>query len=137
MATSSANPTFKYLNTRWDVRAARLPVEAGRGLVVLPEAVTLAEFLWNLEWRRHVAMAERNFELGRFYQHVGRRLGQPDDFAHTIAWGRHIDPLKRWVIAHRRRHTPTRVAYWNRVHNHRPYNRFMAEAILPSNSFFK
>jgi hypothetical protein len=89
MATSSANPTFKYLNTRWDVRAARLPVEAGRGLVVLPEAVTLAEFLWNLEWRRHVAMAERNFELGRFYQHVGRRLGQPDDFAHTIAWGPH------------------------------------------------
>ena len=61
MATSSANPTFKYLNTRWDVRAARLPVEAGRGLVVLPEAVTLAEFLWNLEWRRHVAMAERKF----------------------------------------------------------------------------
>ena len=59
----------------------------------MPEAVALAEILCDLEWRRHVAMAN-DYDLMQFYRLVARRLGQPTKFSDRLAYSYRIDPLK-------------------------------------------
>ncbi|MET8873591.1 hypothetical protein [Nocardia sp. NPDC004604] len=95
-----------------------MPEHSDLGLLVLPEAVCLAEALCDLDWRRYVAMVELNFDLTQFYDHVAHRLGQPRMFARSIAWNRDGDPLRRWVMAHCGRHKQTRNQYWDRVRRH-------------------
>jgi hypothetical protein len=57
------------------------------GMLVLPEAVTVAEVLCDLDWRRHVAMVDNSSDLARFYHRIGRRLGQSRRFSQDMAWG--------------------------------------------------
>ncbi|WP_327146896.1 hypothetical protein [Nocardia sp. NBC_01327] len=44
-------------------------------MLVLPEAVVLAEILMDPIWRRRIGLAELFYEQRSFYQHVARRLG--------------------------------------------------------------
>ncbi|GCE43932.1 hypothetical protein Rhow_008230 [Rhodococcus wratislaviensis] len=129
---------FKNLHARWDKRAATLPQsKSATSLLVLPEAVALTEILCDLEWRRRVAMADYDHEVAPFYRHVGRRLGQPERFGDRLAYSNRIDPLKSWVIEHRKRFRAVREEHWHRVHTHRPYNPHFSNAIIPTIRHFK
>ncbi|QSE84663.1 TniQ family protein [Rhodococcus koreensis] len=136
---SRPNHVHKHLHARWDQRETAMQSVSGpeTGLLVLPEAVALAEVLCDLEWRRHVAMVDTNTELARFYSRVGRQLGQSPNFGDRIAWTVYIDPLKSWVIQHRRNHQKTRDEFWRRVRTHYPFNPYMNQAIYPSIRHFK
>ncbi len=103
---------------------------------MLPEAVTIATTLCDLEWRRYIAMAETDLNLHQFYQLIARRLGQPPEFARRITWSHHDDPLKQWVTAQRKRHQPTRHEYWRRVRSY-PYSADLQTALLPTIRHFK
>ncbi|MEV6335202.1 hypothetical protein AB0M12_10850 [Nocardia vinacea] len=134
---SHPNYTFKQLNQRWTIRRDRLPAGTSPNLLLLPEAVTIATALCDMDWRRHVAMVNTSAELALFYHHIGRILGQPRKFSQTMAWGNYVDPLKKWVIGHRNRHVSRRAEFWHRVRTHRPYNPYMQDAIFPPNRHFK
>ncbi|WP_016880608.1 MULTISPECIES: TniQ family protein [unclassified Rhodococcus (in: high G+C Gram-positive bacteria)] len=129
---------FRNLHTRWDKRAATLPrSRIATTLVVMPEIVTLAEILCDLEWRRHVAMADDDHDVAPFYHHVGRRLGQPERFGDRLSYSTWIEPLKSWVIKHRTLFRTVRAKHWKRVNSHRPYDPHYSNAILPTIRHFK
>lgn len=130
--------TFKHLHARWDKRAAALPQSPRAiSLLVLPEAVTLAEILCDLEWRRHVAMADYDHDVAPFYRHVGRRLGQPERFGDRLPYSNRNDPLESWVIEHRKRFRAVREEHWKRDRTHRSYNRHYSNATIPTIRHFK
>ncbi|MEU0480962.1 hypothetical protein ABZ260_17460 [Streptosporangium sp. NPDC006013] len=99
----------------WRARAVALgiPDAPRQPIVTFPEAVTLTEILTNLDWRQHVAMAE-DYDLGRFYQHITRSLGethpQSAQATHRIIWGQR-DALTYWVAAHRHRFRDLRLRH--------------------------
>lgn len=97
-----ADSIFTQLHARWDTRARTLPAPgSATPLLVLPEAVALAEILCDPRWLRHVAMADHD-DLLPFYQQVAQRLGQPTQFSDHLAYTHQIDPLQSWVIEHRK-----------------------------------
>lgn len=127
---------FGHLHARWDRRARTLPTsDAAMSLLVLPEAVVLAEILCDLRWRRHLAMAH-DFDLVSFYRLVARRLGQSRKFAEQLAYSYQDDPLKEWVARHRNIFRSDRNQHWKRVDSHYPYNPRFANAILPALRMF-
>jgi hypothetical protein len=100
---------FPELRKRWHTRADRLGIPRSTRqppVVTFPEAVTLAEILTDLNWRRHVAMAG-DWQIDRFYQRVARRLEEP---ACRDLWGH--DPIKEWADGHRRKFAATREKLW-------------------------
>jgi hypothetical protein len=102
----------------------------------MPEAVALAEILCDLDWRRHVAMAN-DYDLMQFYRLVARRLGQPTKFSDRLAYSYRIDPLKSWVIEYRKQFRTIRDQHWRRVRTHHPSNPRFPYAILPTIRHFK
>jgi len=67
---SFSHPIFENLHDRWDKRAETLPPPgSAMSLLVMPEAVALAEILCDREWRRYVAMAD-DYDLVQFYRLV-------------------------------------------------------------------
>lgn len=135
---SFSHSIFEHLHARWDKRAETLPSPgSATSLLVMPEAVALAEILCDLEWRRHVAMAN-DHDLIQFYRLVAQRLGQSTKFSDRLAYSYWIDPLKSWVIEYRKQFRTIRDEHWRRVRTHHPYNnpRF-PDAILPTIRHFK
>jgi hypothetical protein len=133
---SFSQSIFNELHARWDQRARTLPSSgSATPLLVMPEAVTLAEILCDPHWRRHVAIADR-YDLPLFYQQVARRLGQPTKFSDRLADSYRNDPLKSWVIDHRKQFRTLRDQQWRRVPHH-PYDPRFPEAILPTNRHFQ
>ena len=129
-----------HLQVRWNTRAETLPFPGWTtSLLVMPEAVALAEILCDLEWRRHVAMAN-DYDLVQFYRLVARRLGQPTQLGDRLAYSHRNDPLKRWVIEYRKQFRTIRDQYWDRVRDqywrrvrhHTAYDPRFPEAILPT-----
>lgn len=134
----SSYDNVNHLHARWDKRAATLPQSnSATSLLVLPEAVALAEVLCDLEWRRRVAMAEYDHDVAPFYRHVGRRLGQPGRFGDWLSYSIRTEPLRSWVIEHRRRFRAVREEYWKRVHTHRLNNPRYSSTIIPAIRHFK
>lgn len=128
---------FDHLHARWDRRAQTLPTsDSATSLLMMPEAVALAEILCDLRWRRHLAMAH-DFDLVSFYRLVARRLGQPAKFGGQLAYSYQYDPLKEWVVRHRNLFRFERDQHWKRVDSHYPYNPRFANAILPGPYLFK
>lgn len=128
---------FEHLHARWDKRAETLPSPgSATSLLVMPEAVALAEILCDLEWRRHVAMAN-DYDLIQFYRLVARCLGQPTKFSDRLAYSHRIDPLNRWVIKYRKQFRTIRNQHWRRVHTHHPYKPRFPAATLPTIHHFK
>lgn len=129
---SFSHSIFEELHARWDGRARTLPSPApATSLLVLPEAVALAEILCDPQWRRHVAIANHN-DLLPFYRQVARHLGQPTKFSDRLAYSYRIDPLKSWVIEHRKQFRTLRDQQW-RLRTHHPYDPRFPYAILPTN----
>jgi len=109
---------FEHLHARWDKRAETLPSPGlDTSLLVMPEAVALAEILCDLEWRRHVAIAN-DYDLMQFYRLVARRLGQPTKFSDRLAYSYRIDPLKSWVMEYRKQFRTVRDQHCRRVRTH-------------------
>lgn len=122
---------FDHLHARWDRRARTLPsADSTTPLLVMPEAVALADILCDLRWRRHLAMAH-GFDLVSFYRLVARRLGQSRKFGDQLAYSYQGDPLREWVMRHRNLFRDIRDQHWKRVDSHYPYNPRFANAILP------
>ncbi|WP_204805991.1 TniQ family protein [Mycobacterium riyadhense] len=129
---SFSNSHFEELHARWDQRARTLPSSgSATPLLVMPEAVTLAEILCDPHWRRHVAIAD-HYDLPLFYQQVGQRLGQPTKFSDRLAYTHRNDPLKSWVIEHRKRFRALRDQQRTFRTGH-PYIPRLPDAILPTN----
>lgn len=129
---------FEELHGRWDTRARTLPsAGSASSLLVMPEAVALAEILCDPQWRRHVAIAD-NYDLVQFYRQVARRLGQPSKFSDRLAYSYRIDPLKGWVIEHRKQFRTLRDQHWarSRTHHH-PYDPRFAKAVHLTNRHFQ
>jgi hypothetical protein len=117
---------------RWDARARTLPSPASAtSLLVMPEAVALAEILCDPQWLRHVAIAN-HYDLLPFYRQVARRLGQPTRFSDSLAYSRPNDPLNSWVIEHRKQFRTLRHQQ-GRLRTGHPYNPWSRDAILPTN----
>lgn len=126
----------EHLQARWNKRAETLPSSGSTtSLLVMPEAVALAEIVCDLEWRRHVAMAN-DYDL-QFYRLVARRLGQPTKLGDRLAYSYRNDPLKRWVIEYRKQFRTIRDQYWRRVRSHNSYDPRFPDAILPTIRHFK
>jgi hypothetical protein len=126
----------EHLRARWAKRAETLPSSGlATLLLVMPEAVALAEILCDLEWRRHVAMAT-DYDLVQFYRLVARRLGQPPTVGDRLAYSYRTDPLKRWVIEYRKQFRTIRDQYWSRSRTH-PYDPLLPDAIVPTIRHFK
>jgi hypothetical protein len=130
---SFSHSIFEHLHARWDARARTLPSGSATSLLVMPEAVALAEILCDPQWLRHVAIANR-YDLLPFYRQVARRLGQPTKFSDSLAYSYRIDPLKSWVIEHRKQFRTLRDQQWRRRH---PYDPRFPGAILPTNRHFQ
>ena len=129
---SFSHSIFDELHARWDDRARTLPSSgSARPLLVMPEAVTLAEILCDLQWRRYVAVADR-YDLLPFYRQVARRLGQPTKFSDRLAYTLRIDPLNSWVSEHRKQFRTLRDQHRSRRTGN-PYNPRAPYAILPTN----
>ncbi len=82
-------------------------------------------------------MADDDHDVAPFYHHVGRRLGQPERFGDRLSYSTWIEPLKSWVIEHRKLFQTFREKHWKRVHTHRPYDPYYSNAILPTIRHFK
>jgi hypothetical protein len=133
---SFSHSIFEELHARWDTRARTLPSPgSATSLLVMPEAVALAEILCDPRWLRHVAIAD-HYDLLLFYRQVARRLGQPSTFSDRLAYSYRIDPLKSWVIEHRKQFRTLRDQQWRRRPHH-PYDPRFPEAILPTNRHFQ
>jgi hypothetical protein len=125
---SFSHSIFKELPARWDARARTLPSSgSATPLPVMPEAVTLAEILCDPQWRRHVAVADE-YDLLPFYRQVARRLGQPTKFSDRLAYTRPNDPLKSWVIEHRKQFRTLRHQQ-GRLRTGHPYDPRFPDAI--------
>ena len=112
-----ASLRFPVLSQRWRTRAGTLGIPHAihvPAVVTFPEAVTLAEILTDLNWRRHVAMVSP-LDLGIFYQHVAGRLGEKS----YPAWPRQ-DPLRVWADQHRSKFADVRDRAWAQVTLLRP-----------------
>lgn len=134
---SVAHAIAEHLHARWDTRAETLSFPGSTtSLLVMPEAVALAEILCDRQWRRHVAMAN-GYDLVQFYRLVARRLGQPTKLGDRLAYSHRIDPLKRWIIEYRKQFRTLCDQYWRRVRSHNPYDPRFPEAILPTIRHFK
>jgi hypothetical protein len=134
---SFSHSIFEHLHARWDKRAETLPSPgSATSLLVMPEAVALTEILCDLEWRRHVAMAN-DYDLIQFYRLVAQRLGQSTKFSDRLAYSYRIDPLKSWVIEYRKQFRTIRDQHWRRVRTHHPYSPLFPDAILPTIRHFK
>ncbi len=135
---SRGDRTYANLQRRWDQRIAAMSApNPPVGLVVFPEAVTIAEVICDLDWRRHIAMAEHNVWLLQFYLLIARRLGQPSLFGSSLALSRYVDPLKSWVINIRKRWQAARHEHHRRVRNHYPFNPNYEDTIMPAIRHFK
>lgn len=97
----------------------------------MPEAVTLAEILCDPQWRRHVAIADR-YDLLLFYRQVARCLGQPRTFSDRLAYSHRNDPLKSWVIEHRKQFRTLRDQH-RRLRSQCPYDPRFPYANLSTN----
>jgi TniQ len=129
---SFSQSIFDGLHARWDQRAQTLTWSGSvTPLLVMPEAVALAEILCDPYWRRHVAIADR-YDLLPFYRQVARRLGQPTKFSDRLAYTLRIDPLNSWVSEHRKQFRTLRDQHHSRRTGH-PYNPRVPYAILPTN----
>jgi hypothetical protein len=73
-----------------------------------------------------------NYDLLLFYLQVARRLGQPTKFSDRLAYTRGIDPLKDWVIEHRKQFRTLRDQHRTLRARH-PYDPRFPDAILPTN----
>jgi len=134
---SVSHAIVEELHARWDKRAETLPSSgSATSLLEMPDAVALAEILCDLEWRRHVAMAN-DYDLVQFYRLVARRLGRPAKVGDRLAYSYRIDPLKRWVIEYRKQFRTIRDQYWSRSRTHRLYNPRFPDAILPTIRHFQ
>jgi len=105
----SAPDRFPVLSRRWRTRAGALgipPATRVPAVVTFPEAVTLAEILTDLNWRRHVAMVSP-LDLDIFYKHVARRMGEKS----CPSWPRN-DPLRGWADWHRGKFAGIRDKTW-------------------------
>ncbi|HEY4004181.1 MAG TPA: hypothetical protein VGM60_03195 [Pseudonocardia sp.] len=104
------------LHQRWEARSAAIrpwpSAVTPNDLLVFPEAIALAEVICDLEWRRHVAMAQHDIDLKPFYHRVAARLGQPPQFA-ALARCSGTDPLRTWVQRHRATHEQIRAKHWD------------------------
>jgi len=89
----------------------------------------LAEILCDLEWRRHVALADYDHAVTQFYRRIARHLGQPARFGDLLCCPNRIDPLESWIIEHRRRFRAVRERHWRTARFHNP--------ILPTIRHFK
>ena len=129
---SFSHSVFKELHARWDERARTLPSPGpAMPLLVMPEAVALAEILCDPQWRRYVAIAD-HYDLPLFYRQVARRLGQPTKFSDQLGYTHRLDPLKSWVIEHRKQFRTLRHQQW-RLRTLHPYDPRFLDAILPTN----
>ena len=72
------------------------------------------------------------YDLLLFYRQVARRLGQPTKFSDRLAYTHRIDPLKSWVIEHRKQFRTLRDQQW-RVRTRHPYDPRLLDAVLPTN----
>lgn len=111
----TAPDPFPELGRRWRTRARALAIPPAAdvpAVVSFPEAVTLAEILTDLNWRRHVAMVMAS-DLGTFYNHVARSVGEqscpslPGD-----------DPLRGWADGHRAKFAGIRDHTWAKAARH-------------------
>lgn len=98
------------LRSRWQDRAAKLGLTSppGQPAVTFPEAVTLAQVLTDLDWRRHVAMVHE-WQLDRFYWRIALRLGEP-----SCRFPSRSDPIVTWTAKHRSKFAPIRDSFWSR-----------------------
>lgn len=103
------NPFTPYLNLepRWRARAERLALPAAPrlipALVTFPEAVALAELLTDLNWRRHVALADPS-QLDWFRRRVAARLNcAPPQAAFSSQ-----PQIETWIATLRYRHRAVR-----------------------------
>jgi hypothetical protein len=98
------------LSNRWQDRTTRLGLTGppAQPAVTFPEAVTLAQILTDLDWRRHVAMVHE-WQLDRFYRRVALRLGEP-----SCRFPSRSDPIVTWTATHRSRFAPIRDSFWSR-----------------------
>lgn len=119
--------TSPQLHARWKARGEAIRTGTGplaaTPLLVFPEAIVLTEILCDLQWRRHVAMADNDAHIARFYRHVTRRLEQPPSFTATLTSHQSPDSLQTWVAGHRHHHEKTRTEFWQRSHQPRPTRR--------------
>ncbi len=123
---------FTELHARWDTRARTLPsAHKATRLLVMPEAVALAEILCDPQWQRHVALAD-SYDLMRFYRQVARRLGQPTTFSDRLAYTLRNDPLKSWVIEQRKQFRTVRDQH-RRLRSQCPYDPRFPYVNLPAN----
>jgi hypothetical protein len=128
---SFSHSVFKELHARWDERARTLPSPGtATPLLVMPEAVALAEILCDPQWRRYVAIAD-HYDLPLFYRQVARRLGQPTKFSDQLGYTHRLDPLKSWVIEHRKQFRTLRHQQ-GRLRTLHPYDPRFLNAILPN-----
>src|SRR5271166_4459009 len=73
----------------------------------LPEAVTLATILTDLNWRRHVAL---EWDNQPFYQLITESIGEQS----YPSWSFSADPVRRWTRVHRARFEQLRAWSWRR-----------------------
>jgi len=94
---------------RWRDRATALCITAtGKRpprIVTLPEAVTLASILTDLNWRRYVAL---EWDYQPFYQHIARSIGEQS----YPRWALINDPISTWIRIHRARFADVRHSAW-------------------------